>query len=202
MGRRTLPTVVSVLSLASAALAGCGGGPSASATPAPGTPENPLVAQKAEPSADGGAQEPSTSSEPPAQGEPSVTPGYGRLVENQASSPQSRFTPCNLVTENEAQSILGVPVRAPLEAPQGPTCLYRTRTGNGQIALAVQTADFGAIKRKLRSLRRVAVGDREAYCGTYGQPMLYLPLSSGRVLSVAAQCDVATSFATKALSHL
>ncbi len=76
----------------------------------------------------------------------------------------------------------------PLEAPQGPTCIYRTQTGKTFISLAVQSLKFNSLKRQLDKREAVTVSDRTAYCGFYGQKMLYAPLNDGRVLSVAAPC--------------
>ena len=106
------------------------------------------------------------------------------------------------MTEREAQAIVGKPMQVPVEAPQGPTCIYRPRTGKDLIAVAVQETDFGALRKQIKRVHRVDVGDRTAYCGSYGQPMLYVPLAEGRVLSINAQCDVARGFALKALPHL
>ena len=98
----------------------------------------------------------------------------------------------------------GRPVQAPVEAPQGPTCIYRPREGErlrhrGDAGDATfEPAQAAACAE----LRRVAVSDRIAYCGTYGQPMLYVPLPRGRVLSIAAPCDVAQRFAAQAIRHL
>ena len=68
-------------------------------------------------------------------------------------------------------------MQVPVEAPQGPTCIYRPRTGKDLIAVAVQETDFGALRRQIKRIHRVDVGDRTAYCGSYGQPMLYVPLA-------------------------
>jgi hypothetical protein len=66
----------------------------------------------------------------------------------------------------------------------------------------VQTVDFDKLKPRLRPRQRIAVTGRTAYCGTYGQPMLYVPLSGGRVLSVAAHCAIAKQFAIAAVRQL
>jgi hypothetical protein len=194
--------------LAALALSACGddGGPK----PAPGTEGNPLTATQpgelSTPSASGGGAGTKKQHAEVPSGEPSkakpTAPGYKTLLDRQTAKPQHRFTPCNLVTEREAQAIVGKPMQVPVEAPQGPTCIYRPRTGDALIAVAVQATDFDALRPQIKRLRRVAVGDREAYCGRYGQPMLYMPLAAGRVLSVNAQCDVARGFALKALPHL
>jgi hypothetical protein len=200
-----------------ATLSACGSGDSPSGNAAPGTPENPLVAQAQsetsstspgrvnEAKATGKKKsEPDGTQQPGAvtgNGEPQA-PGYQKLLERQTKHPTSRFTPCNLVTEGQARDILGAPIQQPLEAPQGPTCIYRTQTGKTFISVAVQSVDFPALKRQIRKRETVAISDRTGYCGRYGQPMLYVPLSRGRVLSIAAPCTVAKQFALKAVERL
>jgi hypothetical protein len=196
--------------LCALALIACGedGKPKA----APGSPENPLTATRAgevstPPATGTGADGRKQGVEVPA-GEPSTAtatqpaPGYKALVDRQTAKPRHRFTPCNLVTGREAQDIVGEPMQVPVEAPQGPTCIYRPQAGKELIALAVQDTSFATIRRQIADLRQVDVSDRAAYCGTYGQPVLYVPLGSGRLLSVNAECDVARGFAVKALRHL
>jgi hypothetical protein len=106
------------------------------------------------------------------------------------------------VTARQAHAILGVPLREPTEAPQGPTCIYRTRTGRTFVTVALQSVDFKTLRPQLHLRHRVDVSNRTAYCGTFGQPMLYVPLSQGRVLMVAAQCSVAKQFALRAVRQL
>jgi len=106
------------------------------------------------------------------------------------------------VTKAQAGAILGAAMREPFEAPQGPTCIYRTRSGKGFVSVAVQATDIRKLAPRLRLRQRVAVSSRVGYCGTYGQPMLYLPLSRGRVLSVSGHCAVAKRFALKAVRRL
>jgi hypothetical protein len=251
MRRLTIGLVALALSLTS-----CGEAPRSAAPPAPGTPENPLVGQVAQSSADGRVYESATSrgtAEQPATSAPGQktagaaptvaaeqdgaatrsgtaeqtarskskatakqkaarpgdpvsksgnAPGYGSLVQGQTSTPQSRFTPCNLVTEREAAEIVGSAMQQPLEAPQGPTCIYRSRDGDSFITLAVQTVAFGHAKDAVRSPEDVTVGTRKGVCGKVGQPTLYVSLSGGRVLSVGAPCSVAKSFASTALRRL
>jgi hypothetical protein len=106
------------------------------------------------------------------------------------------------VTESQARGILGRPVQQPVEAPQGPTCIYRPQSGKRLIALAVQQLDFDKVKPLLRKSRAITVADHTGFCGTYGQAMLFVPLSHLRVLTVSAPCAVAKAFATQALPHL
>jgi hypothetical protein len=130
------------------------------------------------------------------------SPGYQALVAGQKGKPRSAFTPCNLVTQKQAAAIVGGPMRAPVEAPQGPTCIYRSQDGNRFITVALQNVEFDKIKRQIRRPSRISVSSRTAYCGSYGQPMLYVPLPRGQVLSIAGPCAVAKKFAVKALPQL
>ena len=193
------PLALAALAAAGIGVTACGG---AATPPAPGSPEKPLVATQ--PTPGGGTAGGRRSNEAAATGTTAGTakPGYEALLDAQSTHPRSRFTPCNLVTRRQAQAILGAPLREPVEAAQGPTCIYRSRDGRNFVTLAVQPLDFGRLKPRLRLPRRVRVGDRTAYCGTYGQPMLYVPLSGGRVLSVAARCAIAREFAVRAVRQL
>ena len=124
------------------------------------------------------------------------------IVENQSHRLRDLMTQCDLVTKEEARAIFGAPIRDPLEAPQGPTCIYRAETGDGLVTLAVQSVSFRTLAPLIRQPRRIRVSDRIAYCGQYGQAMLYLPLSPGQVLSIAAPCPVARQFAARAVQRL
>ena len=181
---------------AAATLTACGddGSPSA----APGSPENPLAPQPSAVSpADGRSNEASG-----AAAAEQRQPGFQQLVEDQARKPEARFTPCNLVTGPQARAIVGGPIEQPFEAPQGPTCIYRSRDGDSFVALAVQSLDFDTLKPQLQQPRRVDVSDRTGYCGHLGQDMLLVPLPRTGVLSVAAPCPVAKEFAAQAVKRL
>jgi hypothetical protein len=110
--------------------------------------------------------------------------------------------PCSLVTKSQAAAIVGAPLVEPLEAPQGPTCIYQTKSGKPYITLAVQSVSFAKLRKQIHKTRAVAIADRTAYCGTYGEPMLFLPVAGGRVLTISAPCNVAQQFAAKAVGHL
>jgi hypothetical protein len=176
-----------------AVLSACGGGAHHAAAP-PGSPQNPLVGKPTETTPSGRSNEGAS--------QVAGQPGYQKLVERQSSKPASRFTPCNLVSRAQAQTILGGPVMAPVEAPQGPTCIYRSRTGKAFVTVAVQSNELKRVKHQLHGAQAVGVLDRNGYCGTYGQPMLYVGLPHKRVLSVAAPCSVAKRFAATAVARL
>jgi hypothetical protein len=209
-----LPSLIALV-LTTALLTACGG----SSKPAPpvGSPDRPLVATTPEqlaptpagrvnestPAARKHSATPKASASASGEGAGTAAkPNYQALVERQTHKPRSRFTPCNLVTRAQASAIVGQPIEVPLEAPQGPTCIYRAQGRADFITVAVQSLPFSKLKRQIRQPRTVDVSNRKAYCGTYGQPMLYVPISSGRVLSIAAPCAVAKQFAITAVRRL
>jgi hypothetical protein len=175
---------------AAALLAACGGEPS---KPAAGTQDNPAVGKTTQPNSEGRLNEAAGAQDSNPDG---TAPAAGRDVQF------TRSAPCKLVSRSQAGAILGAPVRAPLQAPQGPTCIYRTKTGDGFVTLAIQPVDISSLTRKLGKPQRVDVSHKLAYCGSYGQRMLYAEISRGWVLSVAAPCSVATRFAAKALQQI
>jgi hypothetical protein len=203
IGVRSLSVIA--LLLMAALLGACGG--QSKPKPPPGSPENPLVAQapqdavtsgrlnEAAPAAKGAGAE---GAKPKAD----AKPGYQKLVERQGSKPRSRFTPCNLVTKAQAGAIVGAPLQDPLEAPQGPTCIYRSQDGKRFVTLAVQSVPFSKLKHQMHKRQQVTVSNKTAFCGMLGQPILYVPLSGRRVLSVAAPCQVARKFAARAVPRL
>ncbi len=205
IGVRSLSLIA--LLLMAALLAACGG--QSKPKPPPGSPENPLVAQapqdtvtkgrlnEAAPAAKGGG-----AGAEGAKAKADAPPGYQKLVERQGSKPRSRFTPCNLVTKAQAGAIVGAPLQDPLEAPQGPTCIYRSKDGKRFVTLAVQSVAFSKLKHQMHKRQQVDVSNKTAFCGMHGQPILYVPLSGSRVLSVAAPCQVARKFAARAVLRL
>jgi hypothetical protein len=119
-----------------------------------------------------------------------------------SATPVSARRPCTLVTASQAQALMGGPILEPIEAPQGPTCIYRSRSGRNFITLAVQTVDFIQLRSRMRHRRRIEVSDRKGYCGNLGQPVLYIPVSNTHVLSVVAPCALAIRFAARAIGRL
>jgi hypothetical protein len=112
--------------------------------------------------------------------------------------------PCTLVTRDEAQAIVGKSVGTPVDAPQGPTCVYDVLGAKAPVTLAVQALHFSTVKPQAQLQDRItlSIAGHSAYCGVAGTPTLIVPLSAGRFLSVAAPCPIAASFATKALGRL
>jgi hypothetical protein len=222
------PISILALLVVVAVAAGCGGDDKdPSSAGAPGTANNPLVATipstttaddraaaqaagTAPQSGKGAKTAARTSHAAPAKGfseadtaaGTSTDPGYQKLLEQQTRKPRSRFTPCNLVRRSEAAAILGVAVRPLIEAPQGPTCIYRTTKGSDFITVSVQKAALSKLRKQVRNVQQVAVADRHSLCGTVGRPLLYVPVASGRVLVVTAPCKVARQFASAAVPRI
>jgi hypothetical protein len=176
--------------VAAGLLAGCGGG-DAPRHPAPvGSPGNPVPAK---PESEGAAG---------SEGAAAVKPGYAKLLQKQTSKPTSRFTPCNLVTRAQAGKILRSVVDQPVEAPLGPTCLYRTHDRRSLVTLAVKTQSFTSAARQVDGAASLRVGGRRAVCGKLGGSVLYVSLPHGQMLSVAGPCVAAQKFAEKAVGRL
>jgi hypothetical protein len=148
------------------------GGHDAGSSAAPGSPENPLVGH------------------PIAEDEPET-------------GPRDILNPCDLLVLPASSQVTDLPFSLQ-EAPQGPTCLIRPKSGDGQgmLTLAVQSVDFAKLRSQLRQPRSVTVSGRTAYCGQYGQTMLYLPLGRHKVLSIAGPCPMAQEIAVRAVEHL
>lgn len=110
--------------------------------------------------------------------------------------------PCTLVSEAQAQAIVGAPIATPQEAPLGPTCIYRRRGGGDLITVAVESLEFAKIRSKIHGTMRATMGGHTAYCGSYGHPTTFVPLAHGMVLNVSAPCAIGTRFAEQALRRL
>jgi hypothetical protein len=147
--------------------------------------------------------------------------GAGKIIRSQSSPFRARqpsgsvddevnasgaktLDPCTLVTREEAQAILGKPVGDPVDAPQGPTCVYSVAGAKAPVTLAVQALHFSTVKPQSQLQDRITlkVAGHTAYCGVTGTPTLIVPLSAGRFLSVTAACPIAASFAAKALGRI
>lgn len=113
-----------------------------------------------------------------------------------------RLNPCALVSKAQAQAIIGRAIAAPVEAPLGPTCIYRTQDAKSMVTLTVELLDFSKVKSQMRNRTQLAIGGHTAYCGDYGQQVTYVPLAGGRVLNVTASCTVGARFAAKALNRI
>jgi hypothetical protein len=110
--------------------------------------------------------------------------------------------PCSLVTKAEAQAIIGASIDAPRPQPLGPTCVYQTPDSSTFITMALEKVNFNQIKPLVQDLVAVDGLGRQAYCGSYGRPALFVLLNSNRFLNITARCDIAKQFAAKALPRV
>lgn len=216
--RIALPSLV-VIGLFGAANAAGGGGQAP-----PGSPSNPLVAlpnptatripPSEQPPNEGPRQTDGTPAEAPSPTSDRTQQGSTALhlskpmverpetARQQLEQPPSASRPCSLVTRANAQEITGAPIVEPLEAPQGPTCIYQTGRGEQYITLAAQDASIDQLRAQILGRTAVSVAGRAGYCGSVGgQPVLYVPLPDRRTLVVTAVCKVAKRFAALALER-
>lgn len=223
-------TAIALL-LPALAMTACGGD-GESQTAAPGTPENPLRAlpnpqpTRVPPTDEtGGAAKSKAAAERVSRPQSVIVAQKRTQARNERArkakarakakataasrGPRKQLTPgpsaerpCSLVTKAQARAIIGQPLVEPLEAPQGPTCIYQSTAGRQLITLTVQTTDFQRLRSQIRAPRTVSIAQRTAVCGSYGRAMLYLPLSGGRVLTVSGPCTTASRIAAKAVAHL
>jgi hypothetical protein len=181
------PFLIAVL--ATGLLAGCGGGGDAPRHDPPGSPGNPVPAQP-------------DSVKAGSETAAAVKPGYNKLLKRQTSKPTSRFTPCNLVTKSQARAIMRTAIDEPVEAPLGPTCVYRSHDGKASVTVAVSTQSFTRAARQVKQAASLRIADHRAVCGKLGQSTLYVSLKRGQMLSVGAPCVTALKFATTAVRRL
>jgi hypothetical protein len=116
-------------------------------------------------------------------------------------APTGAGRPCSLVTRAEAQAIMRQRVLKPIEATQGPTCVYRYGAKKRILTLAVEPLDVKQIQRQARDSDTVKVAGKTGVCVRSGS-VLYVPLAGNRSLTVSAPCLVAQNFAAIALKRL
>jgi hypothetical protein len=187
-------TAAAMTAAVAVALSACG------SDEAPRATGKPAAARSADPEAIASARERGffNESEPP-QGDPREE----HLEER----------PCDVVTASQARSAFGVAMRKPKTGQQGPTCIYRTRSGKGFMTLAVLKLDGKQLKPMLEGSEKLKVSGRQAYCGTASMPTLYVPLPADRTLTIGAiperprpgadqACDLPREIAAKAIAKL
>jgi hypothetical protein len=121
--------------------------------------------------------------------------------DEQSDTGAKPLNPCRLVSLSEAQTITGGAVTKLIEAPLGPTCIYKGRGSTG-ITLAVETESFRQIVHQMGARKHVVISGRRSVCGRLGEQMLFVPLGRYQLLSVTAPCRIAKAFATVALGRL
>jgi hypothetical protein len=114
----------------------------------------------------------------------------------------SEPNPCRLVSQSDAESIIGEPIAVPKMLPLGPTCLYQAQGARYPISVSIQAINFSKIKPHMKKLATVRINGHTAYCGKYGQSMTFVPLPGPTVLNVTGPCSVGTLMAAQAISRL
>jgi hypothetical protein len=109
--------------------------------------------------------------------------------------------PCALVSTATARAVVGARIISRIEAPLGPTCIFKIAHGR-QITIAVEQISFSSVRKELGKRKSVKVAGRPAYCSTRGMQTLFVSLHSGGVLNVTAPCPVARRLAATALTRL
>lgn len=146
-----------------------------------------------------------------AQAPPRITTGHhiqhakptpATSSDDENTQPTNQPNPCALVTLREARLISNGAITAQVEAPLGPTCIYRGTRPKADVTLVVETTRLAQIARRLPRKAEITVGGRRGYCGRLGTEALYLPLAGGRLLAVTAPCPVARRFAAFALNRI
>jgi hypothetical protein len=146
----------------------------------------------------GAANRPVGTASPPPGG--SVRPPVTSLGE--PVSPTRVAHPCALVSQSQAQSILGISLQAPTEAPLGPTCIFKSTKGTIAATLAIEAESLDQIRGQMHDAQVSSLQGHQAVCGTYGRPTLYASLKGGSLLVVSAPCPMAQRLAADALPHI
>ena len=131
-------------------------------------------------------------------------PQPGAIDDEVNASGAKTLNPCTLVSRSEAAAILRKSIGKPVDAPQGPTCIYTPKGARSLVTLSVEATDFSKVQpqSQLRNRISVRVDGHTAYCGLAGSPTMIVPLTTGRFLVVTAPCPLAASFASKALGRI
>jgi hypothetical protein len=200
------------LMLAFGALAGCGGATegASKAGPTPGGPATGTQRSAAVPASPGAQSAPARVVQPlpGAIHSSAKQPKVGGERELDSDEVQSTgadaLNPCTLVTRSEASSILPGRLQAAVEAPLGPTCIYKTKSGKFDVTVAVPAMAFKPPRAtKPGAEVKVKLHGRTGWCVQRGRGLTFVvPLAGGRALSIAGPCPIAAAFAAKALPRL
>jgi hypothetical protein len=112
-----------------------------------------------------------------------------------------QLNPCTLVSQAQAQAILGGRLEPPQEAPLGPTCIYRVRGSAKTVTLAVEPVAFARLASQMRGRTHMTVAGHRTLCGFYGQQLTVVALPRGGVLQVVAPCAEGARLAAIALGR-
>jgi hypothetical protein len=121
----------------------------------------------------------------------------GHDTDEESLSGRKTIKPCSLVSEKQANRILGGHVKIS-EHPQGPTCVYK---GSGrEVSLVLMEAPLKPLIAGARTARKLTIDGHRAWCLRYESTMVVTSVGEGRVLQVSGACPAAASFAEAALA--
>jgi hypothetical protein len=135
----------------------------------------------------------------PVHGQKSSTPTINHEI---LSGTYQLSHPCALVSQRAAAAIVGAPIAGRIEAPLGPTCIFRLRSSRPDITLAVESLPAAELTKQMRRKKEVRVRGHRAFCGKLGAQVLVAPLPGSLVLNVTAPCSIGKRFAAIALAKL
>jgi hypothetical protein len=113
----------------------------------------------------------------------------------------SEENPCELVSKDQASTILGEGVQTSVGA-QGPTCIYIPKGAKPQMTVAIEQTSFQSLRGHASKATRMAVGNVTGWCLDYGSTSVAIELEEGRVLRVTGPCSVGARFAARALDRV
>jgi hypothetical protein len=214
--KRRIVTLAASIGALCAAIAGCGGSSSLQSTvqharPTPAGSNADIAPTNAEPGSQqhtaqltsvprGGRAQPGAVQPSPTVQRAKPTPA--EYNDDARGAEHTQFNPCTLVSVSEAQTIVAGPIAGRVEAPLGPTCVYKLSGSKSEITLAVESLSFSQVTHQMKRRTSVTIGHHQAYCGRLGTDMLFVPLGRGQLLNVTAPCAIAPRFATLAVSRL
>jgi hypothetical protein len=122
--------------------------------------------------------------------------------DDQSSTGAKGLNPCTLVSHAQAQTATGTALHEGIEAPLGPTCIFRPRGDGAEITLALELAKLGQASQALHAPRRFTIEGRAAFCAQGPQHTLVMSVRPGQVLTVTAPCKAAVRLASIVVGRL
>lgn len=172
-----------VAALALSALAGCGGSGSDEATGKEASSEVIVKSRDAVTKTEG---EVATGQYP-----------NGHDTDEESLSGAKPIKPCSLVSEAQADHILGGGV-ATSEHLQGPTCVFK---GSGrEVTVVLMEAPLKPLVSGARTAQKLTLDGRSAWCLRYETTSVVADVGDGKILQVTGACPAAARFADAALN--
>lgn len=121
----------------------------------------------------------------------------GRDTDEESLSGAKPIKPCSLVSEAQADTILGGGVTIS-EHLQGPTCVFK---GSGrEVTVVLMDAPLKPLLANAARSQRLTLDGDEAWCVSYEVTSVVAPVGEGKVLQVTGSCPAAARFAEAALN--